>query len=64
MTVYTDTGLVMQVFENLLGNALRYTENNIECSVSADAERLTITVTDNGKGFSDEACKAPAAILP
>ena len=25
MTVYTDTGLVMQVFENLLGNALRYT---------------------------------------
>jgi len=57
MTVYTDTGLVMQVFENLLGNALRYTENNIECSVSADAERLTITVTDNGKGFSDEALR-------
>lgn len=55
--LYIDTAIVMQVYENLLGNALRYTDNSVECSVSADEEMLNITVADNGSGFSEEALR-------
>ncbi len=53
----TDTGIVMQVFENIIGNALRYAESSIGCSAAVNDDILSITVTDDGKGFSDEALR-------
>ena len=55
--IYTDIGLVMQVYENILGNALRYTESSVDCTVSVNEKMLNITVEDNGSGFSEEALR-------
>ena len=55
--IYTDIGLVMQVYENILGNALRYTESSVDCTVSVNEKMLNITVEDNGSGFSEKALR-------
>lgn len=59
-TVAVDTELVMQVYENLISNAIRYAEKSVvvNCSISEDI--LTISVLDDGKGFTEEALKNAA----
>lgn len=59
-TIAVDTGLVMQVYENLISNAVRYAEKSVvvNCSISEDI--LTISVLDDGKGFTEEALKNAA----
>lgn len=59
-TILVDTELVMQVYENLISNAVRYAENvvEVECGVSDDM--LTISVRDDGNGFSNQALKNAA----
>ena len=51
-TLYIDAQIVLQVCENLLSNAARYAAHDIrvECSLSQGA--LSITITDDGPGFS------------
>lgn len=51
-----DHGMFLTVAENLLGNAARYAQKNIEVSLAAAGDRLSLTVTDDGPGF-------PAALL-
>jgi len=55
--LYTDRELIMQVFENLVSNALRYTAGCVSAKAELIGERLSITVSDNGKGFSEEALR-------
>lgn len=55
--VYTDSELVMQVFLNLVSNALRYADTRVTCTASVSAETMTIVVSDDGKGFSEEAIR-------
>lgn len=55
--LYTDEEIVMQVFMNLIANAVRYAESRIECNVEISEEMLKITVSDDGCGFSDEAIR-------
>ena len=55
--VYTDMELVMQVFLNLVSNALRYTESRVECTATVSEEEMEIIISDDGKGFSDEAIR-------
>ncbi|MBP1535892.1 MAG: HAMP domain-containing histidine kinase [Ruminococcus sp.] len=50
-----DTELVMQVYENLISNAVRYAEKSIESECNISENMLTISVLDDGKGFTDEA---------
>lgn len=59
-TITVDTELVMQVYENLISNAIRYAEKSVvlNCSISEDI--LTISVLDDGKGFTEEALKNAA----
>ena len=59
-TITVDTELVMQVYENLISNAVRYAEKSVvvNCSISGDI--LTISVLDDGKGFTEEALKNAA----
>ena len=56
-TIAVDTELVMQVYENLVSNAVRYAERYVvvNCNISEDI--LTISVLDDGKGFTEEALK-------
>ncbi|SDA28187.1 Signal transduction histidine kinase [Ruminococcus sp. YE71] len=53
--VYTDTELLMQVYENMVSNAVRYAESRIDVTVSTSDYKLCISVCDDGRGFSEEA---------
>lgn len=52
-----DIDLVIQVYENLISNAVRYTENLVEVNCSISENMLTISVLDDGRGFTEEALK-------
>ena len=58
--IAVDMELVMQVYENLISNAMRYAEKSVvvNCSISEDI--LTISVLDDGEGFTEEALKNAA----
>jgi len=44
-----------QVLTNLLGNALRYTENGeIKIKIDEDRENITLSVIDSGDGIPEE----------
>ena len=44
-----------QVLTNLLGNALRYTENGeIKIKIDEDRENITLSVIDSGDGLPEE----------
>ncbi|GIO69229.1 HAMP domain-containing sensor histidine kinase [Paenibacillus cookii] len=60
--VFVDTDLAMQVFENMMANAARYAAGRIEAEYVVANGMLTITVGDDGPGFSDEALQK--ALLP
>jgi signal transduction histidine kinase len=53
-----DPGLMRQVFVNLLGNALKFTQDTVAPQVAVQAERgdaeWTIRVLDNGPGFDSQ----------
>lgn len=50
-----DTEIILQVFENLFANALRYAQSEISVQVVEDEQFLTITIEDDGLGFSNDA---------
>lgn len=51
-----DEGIIMEVLENLLSNAIRYAGNRIEVwmDYSRPAGEVTAVVRDDGPGFSEE----------
>lgn len=52
--VNIDLDIVLQVYENLLSNAVRYAKEQVSVSISTYQNSLSISVCDDGKGFSDE----------
>ena len=56
-TFFTDSEIVMQVYENLLSNAVRYAENSVTAVCEISGEILRISVLDDGTRFSGEALK-------
>lgn len=55
--VNIDNELVMEVYENMISNAERYSENEIIIDVLIENNFMNISVQDDGKGFSDKALK-------
>jgi signal transduction histidine kinase len=55
ITVHADKGIIRLVIENLLGNALKFTEGQqetlIAVGVTANSEQEAFFVKDNGVGF-------------
>ena len=49
-----DPRMVSQVFDNLLENGLRYAYREVEVSFLRSGDKLLLTITDDGPGFSDE----------
>lgn len=49
--VWVDRELVMEVFENLLENALRYARHTVQIGIFTGNGELTIVVEDDGAGF-------------
>ncbi|TYP73112.1 HAMP domain-containing sensor histidine kinase [Paenibacillus methanolicus] len=60
--INVDTYIVMQVFENLVANGVRYAVSQVNVRYVIQDGALHITVTDDGPGFSDEALRK--AVLP
>jgi signal transduction histidine kinase len=56
-----DSEVVMQVCGNILSNSARYARARVEIELRAGAEGLSVSVTDDGGGFTKEGLeKAPA----
>jgi len=49
-----DIDLVMQVFENIITNAITYAASYIAIHATMEHSMLTLTVQDDGRGFSSE----------
>lgn len=56
-TLLIDDAFVLQVYENIVSNATRYAENRIDVTCRVRENKLTITVSDDGGGFTDIALK-------
>ena len=52
--VTVDAAAVMQVYENLLSNAVRYAESRVEVSMDRQGGFFVLTVADDGAGFTPE----------
>ena len=51
----------MQVFENMMSNAVRFASGSIQVDCSRDGQELVLVVTDDGKGFLQEDLRQAAA---
>lgn len=60
--LFVDMDLVMQVSENLVANGARYASSQVKVDYSVCNGIFSITVTDDGSGFSDEVLRK--AVLP
>ena len=49
-----DISVIMQVYENLLSNAVRYAKKKIEVTVDEEDDYLMLTVADDGVGFTSK----------
>lgn len=56
-----DQEVIMEVLENLLSNAIRYSRKRIDIKASLTSELLTISVQDDGNGFLEDAEKVTSA---
>ncbi len=53
--IYADGDKLIQVFTNLLSNALKFTEKgSVEISLSENSDQITCAVIDTGRGISKE----------
>jgi signal transduction histidine kinase len=53
LTATLDAELIRRVLENLIGNALKYTETKVELHITPQPARLLFTVRDDGGGVPD-----------
>ena len=53
--LYIDCMMWMEIAENLVGNACTYASTRVDVSVVLQPPWATLTVQDDGKGFSPEA---------
>ena len=49
-----DPTVVTQVYENMLSNAIRFAKQNISVYCTYETRQFSISVSDDGKGFSDK----------
>jgi signal transduction histidine kinase len=60
ITLTVDKEIIMQIYENLLSNAVRYTKDSVETVIFYDTDKFGFSVSDNGDGFTDEALQKAA----
>lgn len=55
--VFLDKNLLMEVFENLLSNGLRYAKEAIQVEARMNGKEFTLFVKDDGPGFTEKALR-------
>lgn len=62
LMLWVDEIMIMEVFDNLLSNAVRFAKSQIDISLEADKQKemLYLYVRDNGPGFTEEELKMAA----
>lgn len=58
-----DKETVSRVMENVFVNALRYAKKNIRLHIKKEKNRLIISITDDGQGFSDKMLAKKATLF-
>lgn len=61
--VWIDTSILYRILENILNNALRYAKETIHLSFEIEKHFLTVSVIDDGCGFSEEILKDKNRLL-
>ncbi len=56
-SIAVDKEIIFEVVENLVSNAARYAKEQIRVTLFCDSDLLTVTVLDDGEGFSDRILK-------
>ncbi len=56
-SIWVDEGLVFEVYENLLSNAVRYAKSRLMIGIECAHGMLKISVEDDGTGFTAEALR-------
>jgi len=59
--VCVDSNMIHNVAENLVSNAIRYSQDRVIVDMSCDDNKITISVSDDGTGFSSAILKKGAA---
>ncbi|WP_409016741.1 ATP-binding protein [Anaerostipes caccae] len=54
-TVCFDSEMVLEVLDNLIGNALRYAREQICVEINISGDEMRVCVRDDGKGFQEDA---------
>lgn len=52
--LYCDEQLIIEVFDNLMSNALRYAKSRIDICMDKTEDKVLLYIRDDGRGFSDE----------
>ncbi len=56
-TAYADSSIIEQIITNLISNANRYAKSKVKLECNYYNDKFSITVSDDGKGFSEEALR-------
>lgn len=56
-SIFIDSELVMQVYENMISNAVRYAENRIDATFTISGVMMKISIADDGRGFTETSLK-------
>lgn len=57
-TIHIDPEIVMQVYENILSNAVRYAKKSIAVTCNVEKNMFSICVMDDGNGFDKTSLKS------
>lgn len=60
--IFADMGMILEVFDNLIHNAIRYAKSRIEVCVQMEGRRLVIFVRDDGCGFTAKALRTGSKV--